>query len=1519
MRPVQIALSSLFILFSLIPRVAAAQFCADNNPCPSNQAPSIQIWVSQGSTSQQAVNLTIYASDDGTLSMSSWRLWYKGVEVTSWIGTTGVVDDPGSMHTSVSATGTFTLTAGEGDLISEICDTWGPPGCSADTVQVTYTAPPTPPVIATPVLTLAQASDYRLLDDCATCASGTTGYSTPAFFANGAPQSTTLRYSSELGKPSGYAEVDVKVTSSAIPSRIRIRLRKPNTSIYATLSNGATAAYVSGDTARIRMAVQFPADSLATGMYEREILVTAFYGPEYAPTDSTSAVLSAVRFFIQNENRSRYGRGWTVSGDERIHRQGDGSLVLADGDGHLAYFAIGACGGSPWTCAFTAPRGDFSTMIRKVKSGTDTVWVRTARNGTLTEWSNTGLLRSRTDRWGNTFAIERMVSDTLDPARIHRTKLETVVGAVTITKYTTFSYNGSTGRLTTITLPDSRQVTFTQSSGTFGELLSIRDPDNRTALSATYTDGRLVTIAGRNRAVSNLLYDGYGQLANVIGPSFLIDSGYTARDTTWFSSPRRQLMDGNQPTITAAGDTPARSDGTTLAIVSGRDTVLTFAHRSGLPAKVVRRSGTTQTDSTLFTYDDSTRLLWTAGKSNAGAEYTWSGARLTSMRDVATGNLTELFYTNYDQIDSLRVDGVRQLRNFFSGARLAPDSTRTDTANVTRFTYDARGRQLTVRDANGATVTTTYETTHANAASVVRSANGAATTTTTYGYDAAGRPQTTTDPLARVFTTARNALNRDSVSTGPLSTVTTFSYDDSLGVYTVTDPKGQTYRTTVNPQGWVVESRDPRQNRDSVWYDRLGRPTRTKNRRGDVIRTTYDAFDRVLTRTAVELGGSKDSTTFAYDPAKRWVAVANAESIDTFHVDLGGRATRAATVRNGTRFSFTYGYALGDLLDEVKVTRDGATGPVWTATTGVGYDAARRAFRMLDMAGKVTTLVHDRGGREVGDTLPTSTTPAARVRKAVTYSAVGQPVAETYSNVANGATLPLDRTYGAFDAADRIGTIARPTATSPITRAHEYDALGRLALFTDKQLQVVAWTPVYVEDPYGDCPGCLILVDSTPTYDEVTLASGSYAYDAVGNRAGAGVTVGTGNRLTAQGGWTIAYDSLGQMTSRTNGSETLTYKWNALGQLDTVVAPGYTVTYGYDGLGRRVRKTVNGVATRYLVEGDRVLAELDNSWGVAATYAYRPGVDRPLAMQRGGATYYYTQDAQGNVTGLLNAAGSVVQQYHYTPYGEAQAGYGTIVNPYQYKGREWDAEARLHYMRARYYDPQLGRFLSEDPLGLAGGINPTAFVGAEPVNRIDPSGLLCTYVRERWDDHKSGTHGFTPWRATACDLSDYGGGSFGYGQRPGFPTIPRDDDHGLSPRGRPDQPSIGRERTPGRRCSSLLAIALTSAALDATFVGGMYSSAAKIGRVAYKNRRAIVRMLQVGYNNSERGMRKMGNRMARAFGEAGSTAAGALEGAFDIGWIGESMIFEWDSALDLLPAIGTVRDFQKYYDCLNGE
>jgi RHS repeat-associated protein len=168
---------------------------------------------------------------------------------------------------------------------------------------------------------------------------------------------------------------------------------------------------------------------------------------------------------------------------------------------------------------------------------------------------------------------------------------------------------------------------------------------------------------------------------------------------------------------------------------------------------------------------------------------------------------------------------------------------------------------------------------------------------------------------------------------------------------------------------------------------------------------------------------------------------------------------------------------------------------------------------------------------------------------------------------------------------------------------------------------------------------------------------------------------------------------------------------------------GATTTYGYDGFGQRVRKTVNGVTTRYLVHDGQVAMDLNASGGIVAEYTYYAGTDRPHGMRRGGVQYFYVQDAQGNVIGLLNASGAVVEGYEYTPQGVLVGGGGGVANPYRYKGREWDAEAGLYYMRARYYDPVTSRFVSEDPIGLEGGINPYVFVSGDPVNYSDPSGL----------------------------------------------------------------------------------------------------------------------------------------------------------------------------------------------------
>jgi len=1320
------------------PSKVHAQLCADTDPCGP---PSIQVQIN-GSSSVASAPLSILVSDDGTLNMASWQIWYNGVDVSSWIGGAGVVDDPGNSHTSVSVSGLFTLTQGTFWLTSRICDTGTGSSCTADSVQVTYSPPPPPPARARPVVTLAHRNDLRSLDGCATCASATTAYSTPAFFANGTALSTTLRYSSELAKPTGYVEVDVKVSSTTVPTRLRMRLRRAN-GTFVTLSNTSTEAFVLGDTAAVRLAAQYDASGDATGVYTYDVLVTAFYG-----SDDSTTTLAGVRVLVQNESASAYGRGWAVVGDERIHMQSDASLLLTDGAGGLAHFAYVGCGVSPWTCTYTTPAGDFTTLIRKIKTGTDTVWVRTGRGGEITEWSNTGLLRSQTDRWGTELSVERMTSG--DVTRVYRTKLATVVGGTAVTKHTTFAYSGTTGKLSSITLPDSRQSTFTVSSGTNGELTGAVDPDGVTALAASYSAGALVGIAGRDTATTTLVYDSLTQVAKHISPAARIEGDTIARDTTVVVSQRSVLLYSQAKALADAARAANRVDSVFLRVTNAKGTAsTTWGHVSGGPAKELTRSSANKRDSTLYAYNYNHQLILTTPSGRGGTEYGWSAALLLTELDVASGNLVKYEYTTFDQLDSVRVNGKTQAKYFYSGSRLAPDSVRTDSIKVTRFTYDSRGRALTVKDAANATVTTTYETTHANASSVARTASGVATSTASTTYDGSGRPQIVTDPLGRVFKSYRDALNRDTLHVAPDTAVKTrYRYADLAATDTVIDANTQKYTTVRNARGWVVRTVDPLGKADSARYDRLGRPTRLYGRRGDFVTIAYDGLDRPTVRTDSAPGGTKNTTTFAYDPNEKWMAVENAESTDTLLVDHAGRPTINTTVRAGRIFRIAYGYTAGSLTDQITVRRDSASSIPWADTINVGYNSARRAYQLMDFGNKTTTMLVDAAGREITDSLPTSTTPASKVRKSIGYSAASQLLTEAFSGNAANA---LNRTYGGYDATDRIGTILRPTGTPyPITRYHEYNAMGRLSHYEDVQEQIIGWD--YVWDDWGDGP---IVVDSTPYYWPVPFRSATYSYDKVANRTDLGATISSGNRMTGLDGWTITYDDAGYMTKRKKGTDSLTYTWNALGQLEQVTSsvPSYTVTYGYDGLGRRVRKTVNGTATRYLVQGDRVLVELDNSWLPAAKYSYYPGVDRPHAMVRAGKRYYFAQDGQGNVTGLLDSVGTVVQQYDYTPYGEALAGSGSVVNPYQYKGREWDAEARLYFMRARYYDPKLGRFVSEDPIGLAGGINPTSFVGSEPVNRSDPSGMLCVLWHRYYVDT-----GEEIDRWMVCDAMGGGGG-----------------------------------------------------------------------------------------------------------------------------------------------------------------
>jgi RHS repeat-associated protein len=170
-----------------------------------------------------------------------------------------------------------------------------------------------------------------------------------------------------------------------------------------------------------------------------------------------------------------------------------------------------------------------------------------------------------------------------------------------------------------------------------------------------------------------------------------------------------------------------------------------------------------------------------------------------------------------------------------------------------------------------------------------------------------------------------------------------------------------------------------------------------------------------------------------------------------------------------------------------------------------------------------------------------------------------------------------------------------------------------------------------------------------------------------------------------------------------------------------------TLLYRYDAAGRRVEKLYNyATITKYVYDGDHCIAEYDGSSNLQRKYIYGPSVDEPIAMiESAGSyagTYYYHFDGLGSVVGLTNASGNTVQVYEYDVYGRVGATDARHPNRIMFTGREYDKETGLYYYRARYYNPQIGRFLQTDPIGYGAGMNWHSYCGNNPVNWIDAYG-----------------------------------------------------------------------------------------------------------------------------------------------------------------------------------------------------
>ena len=506
---------------------------------------------------------------------------------------------------------------------------------------------------------------------------------------------------------------------------------------------------------------------------------------------------------------------------------------------------------------------------------------------------------------------------------------------------------------------------------------------------------------------------------------------------------------------------------------------------------------------------------------------------------------------------------------------------------------------------------------------------------------------------------------------------------------------------------------------------------------------TYDFADRLLTSTS--RNGVK--TTYIYDNLGRQTSVSAGSITHTIAYNTAGQIA-SATDENG---SFTYTYDLmGRLLTETRDDNDNSRDYILTYTYTPRnvdtislkvYNTATQSYEEK----QYQDYEYDSLSRLSSLTYKASQSETASVSVSYAYNNNSQ-LAETVISQ-NGNSIKTNYTYNNAGLIKAIqqqsksdtgtytdvwnesysykldGNLYKKIDSANQKTEYGYDSIGRLTTEHYSEGNSAIWSASYSFDDFDN--------RTTKVYNDLvssTQTTTQYAYD-LANRL-------TGETVSGSDGYayTYNYDDSGNLLSKVknqNNTETVEIQntYDAFNRMvQSVTSSSGNVTYRYDGSGRRISKTSAGTVTNHFWDGDNIIADLTAD-KPAQNYIYGASGVEAIALSGTGGQHTvsaYLKNAHGDVVGVRSLGNTGNSEYKYDSYGNELLDTSGIENPFRYSGQYFDSETGYYYLRARYYDPQSGRFTQEDtyhgePSDPA-TLNLYGYCAANPVRYQDSSG-----------------------------------------------------------------------------------------------------------------------------------------------------------------------------------------------------